>query len=576
MNTSQKFPLSMSSSTLHNTLPVGYLIKNRYQIDEVLGDDAYCVTYKGLDTALDVAVVIKEFLPLSLASRHPDNHQISPNQGREEAFSEARGHFSREAQQLAIFNHPNIVKVDAIFEDNGTTYSVSPYHEGVVLSEYLKQHGDVTHEAIVQDFILPIMEGLVQIHEAGFLHHDICTDNILVRTDNSPLLIDFGGHRYALRAYSRSITSVISRGYAPPEQYTGRGKQAPYTDLYALGAVMYELVSGKKPVESVTRSYAINEDEADPLPLAINFTDKNVPIHLLKLIDQLLNIKPKHRPQSCQDAIDLIRQPHEDAAPPSEEKTNPAAMPQDFHLSDYMTGSHTPVTPDHAGNTTEKPDAKTPVKPEPAQHDMTRPLQGNEQFDGLSIPSESTRPLHDNEVFSPPLAETTRPLEGYEQFQPNTSQSTQTRQLDGEEQFHAPTETTRALDNTEQFDHENSVPKAHEQLHPIIPGGKPQQHTQALNEEERFSPDKPAKTPLQNPADNTTHEEIDLSLYMKEDTTAVAASNKPAETAAQEEATDDIDLSLYLSHKEAGINPDAATPQQDDDQTRVLDDKTRF
>ena len=207
-----------------NALPRGHRLQE-YELVRVLGMGGFGMTYLGFDHHLDKAVAIKEYLPSDIATRTAD-HSVAPQ------ASEFRGDFQwglerflDEARTLARFDHRHIVKVYRFFEAHGTAYIVMEYAEGETLSAYLERKGTLS-EAELKGILYPLLDGLAVVHGADFLHRDIKPGNIVLRdTDGSPVLLDFGSARQAIGAKSRSVTSIVTPGYAPIEQYSSRGRQ---------------------------------------------------------------------------------------------------------------------------------------------------------------------------------------------------------------------------------------------------------------------------------------------------------------------------------------------------------------
>jgi formylglycine-generating enzyme required for sulfatase activity len=162
--------------------------------------------------------------------------------------------FLQEARTLAKFDHPNIVKVKDFFEANHTAYLVMEYYEGVSLDQYLESWGGTLTEKLATDVMMPIMDGLREVHEKGFLHRDIKPANIYLTQNGRPILLDFGAARFAMGERSRSLSVVLSPGYAPLESYHRKGEQGPWTDIYGCGAVLYKMVTGQAPPEATERA----------------------------------------------------------------------------------------------------------------------------------------------------------------------------------------------------------------------------------------------------------------------------------------------------------------------------------
>ena len=235
-----------------NALPRGYRILE-YELVRVLGLGGFGITYLGYEHHLDKAVAIKEYLPAEFAVRTSDYSVVPQSSTFEEDFAWGLERFVDEARTLALFQHPNIVQVSRFFQAHGTAYIVMEYAEGETLSEVLTRRGRLD-EAELLDIVLPLLEGLEMVHRANFLHRDIKPGNIIIRAmDGSPVLLDFGSARQAIEAKSRPMTTIITPGYAPIEQYSAHDHQGPWTDIYALGGVCYRALTGQVPVEAIDR-----------------------------------------------------------------------------------------------------------------------------------------------------------------------------------------------------------------------------------------------------------------------------------------------------------------------------------
>ena len=292
--------------TADNSLEVGAILDNRYRIDGVLGVGGFGVTYKAHDDTLDCTVVIKEYLPEECSARDGDSISVIPRTNRENDYQYGLEKYLEEARTLAKFQHPNIVRVSNFLKTNGTAYFVMDYAEGEDLSDWLKTHATL-NEDIILKIVTPILQGLAEVHKTGLLHRDIKPGNIFMRKQGGPMLIDFGAARQALGEHSKSISAIISQGYAPPEQYTTRGKQGAFTDLYAIGATLYKLITGKAPLDASDRSHDLLGGEPDPLVPAVEAGKNVVSDWLLELIDQLLIITPKDRPQTAEAVLEAIK-----------------------------------------------------------------------------------------------------------------------------------------------------------------------------------------------------------------------------------------------------------------------------
>ena len=273
-----------------HALPSGYRIEE-YELVRVLGSGGFGITYLGYDHHLDKAVAIKEYLPNDLAVR-TENHSVLPKSTQDKADYEwGLERFLSEAQTLARFDHRHIIKIHRFFRAHGTGYIVMEYAEGETLSDVLQRKGTLT-ESELKAVLFPVLDGLEVVHEADFLHRDIKPGNIVIRDDGSPVLIDFGSARQAVAGKSRSVTAIVTPGYAPIEQYSSKGRQGPWTDIYGLGAVCYRCLTGERPDDATERL------REDPLVPAIQRCESKASAALLNAIDRALRVDEGERPQS--------------------------------------------------------------------------------------------------------------------------------------------------------------------------------------------------------------------------------------------------------------------------------------
>lgn len=274
---------------ISHALKSGHAIME-YVIERTLGSGSFGITYLARDGNLNLPVALKEYLPTDLAMRAVDGCVQTTGRGLDDQYHLGLERFLAEAQALAAFRHPNIARVLRFFAANGTAYIVMEFETGESLKQWLPRQNSLSESALL-NLIYPLLDGLEIIHKAGYLHRDIKPDNIYVRTDNSPVLIDFGSARSMTS--DRELTTIVSPGFAPFEQYLSKGNQGPWTDLYALAAIMYWLISGQKPLSSIERMKQDAMVPATQLDLN-NITSES----LLSTIDWALNLDEKHRPQS--------------------------------------------------------------------------------------------------------------------------------------------------------------------------------------------------------------------------------------------------------------------------------------
>jgi serine/threonine protein kinase len=274
-------------------LPPGSRI-GEMEILRVVASGGFGIVYLARDHSLDRDVAVKEFMPSELVGRsHGDRvtlHSIS----NAETFALGLRSFVNEAKLLARFSHPAMVKVYSFWEANGTAYMAMPYLRGPTLRDVRRSMSAPPTEAWLRSVIDPLLDALAMLHAEGFYHRDISPDNVLVSGAGLPVLLDFGAARRLIGDRTRSITAVLKPDYAPIEQYaeSTQLRQGPWTDLYALGAVVAYLLDGIPPPASTARSI---HDEMNPLG------ERQIPgvsRTFLSAIDWTLAVRPQDRPQS--------------------------------------------------------------------------------------------------------------------------------------------------------------------------------------------------------------------------------------------------------------------------------------
>jgi serine/threonine protein kinase len=292
----------MARERHHNALPSGYKL-HWYVIGSVIGKGGFGITYLALDTNLDQRVAIKEFLPVELATRSNDSqvHPISEDHG--DTYGWGLNRFVTEARTLAKFRHPNVVRVMSVFEANSTAYMVMEYERGESLEKLLKAK-KITGEAKLRSLVMPLLDGLKVVHEAGFIHRDIKPDNIYLRENGTPVLLDFGSARQAIGVATRTLTALVTPGYAPFEQYdtstAGEKKQGPWTDIYSMGATLYRAVTGNGPPDAMARVNGVMGG-TDILKPASESASGDFSPAFLSAIDWALEFLPENRPQSVDE-----------------------------------------------------------------------------------------------------------------------------------------------------------------------------------------------------------------------------------------------------------------------------------
>ncbi|MFH7041344.1 protein kinase [Paucibacter sp. JuS9] len=280
-----------------NALPAGTRF-GELEILRTLGVGGFGIVYLAQDHALERLVAIKEYMPGQLAKRSEGSHVSVRSGSLSETFDLGRRSFVNEARLLARFDHRSLLKVYRFWEANGTAYMVMPYLQGITLKQARQQMTEAPTEAWIMRRLLPLLDGLSILHAEQVYHRDIAPDNVLLPLDEAdPILLDFGAARRAISDKTQSFTAILKPSYAPIEQYAEAAslRQGPWTDVYALGAVLHYLVMGHTPPPSTTRTVA---DEFVPLAErgVAGFSQ-----HFLAAIDWSLGVRPQDRPQSMRE-----------------------------------------------------------------------------------------------------------------------------------------------------------------------------------------------------------------------------------------------------------------------------------
>jgi serine/threonine protein kinase len=277
-----------------NNLPVGTFL-GEFEITELIGEGGFGIVYLARDHSLQRRVALKEYMPSALAARTGPMEVSVKSERHRDTFEAGLKSFVNEARLLAQFDHPSLVKVYRFWEANGTAYMVMPFYEGVTLKQQLKDMGAPPNEAWLMELLGPLTEALEVIHADQCYHRDIAPDNvILLKGSNRPLLLDFGAARRVIGDMTQALTVILKPGYAPVEQYAEVPgmKQGPWTDVYALAAVVYYAIVGKTPPTSVGR--LMNDSY---VPLAQEAAGRYSP-KFLAAIDRALAVKPEERTPS--------------------------------------------------------------------------------------------------------------------------------------------------------------------------------------------------------------------------------------------------------------------------------------
>jgi serine/threonine protein kinase len=290
-------PSVSAGADSHHALPVGTRVAE-FEIKGLIGEGGFGIVYLAYDTQLGRNVALKEYMPAALASRGSRAEVTVRSERHEETFRAGLKSFVNEARLLAQFDHHSLVKVYRFWEANSTAYMVMPYYQGVTLQDALRAKNAPPDEAWLRALLTPLVSALDVMHHAQCYHRDIAPDNILLlNVSGRPLLLDFGAARRVIGDMTQALTVILKPGYAPVEQYAEVAslKQGPWTDIYALAAVVYFAIVGKTPPPSVGRMMSDSY-----VPLATSAAGRYSPA-FLQAIDHALAVRPEERPQSMQE-----------------------------------------------------------------------------------------------------------------------------------------------------------------------------------------------------------------------------------------------------------------------------------
>lgn len=302
----------MTDEAFPDALPPGYRL-HWYTIERVLGQGGFGITHLARDTNLDRLVAIKEYLPANFGHRRSDAVVRPRTEASAERFAWGLERFIEEARTLARFDHPNIVRVASVFEANNTAYMVMRFEDGEDLATLLDRWGTLPEQQLLA-WLLPILEGLQLVHDAGFIHRDIKPENIYLRRDGSPVLLDFGSARQSF-GVGKTMTVVVAPGYAALEQYYGdAATQGPWTDIYGLGATCYRAITGRAPIDAVARAKGVLGSARELLPPAVEAGRGRYDERLLAAVDHAMQLGEVDRPQSVAEWRREILGPRGDLA----------------------------------------------------------------------------------------------------------------------------------------------------------------------------------------------------------------------------------------------------------------------
>ena len=301
-----KIDESDAGSSADELAPGTRLLFGQFTIQSFVNSGGFGIVYLAKDS-LDRLVVIKECFPTAYC-RRIGLTVGARSRAQVDDYRSAVRHFVQEAMTLSELDHPNIVRVHQVFEENDTAYIAMDYVEGYDLLQTVEGSAPPLRPKEVISHLLTMLDAVGHVHAKGLLHRDISPDNMIVdQAKGQPVLIDFGASRKEVTRKSRAVSGlrVVKDGYSPQEFYVHGSKQAPCSDLYALGASFYHLISGETPKTSQERLAAIAGREGDPLrPLAGRF--RAYPPAFLKAIDKAMAVFPRDRLQSVDEWREML------------------------------------------------------------------------------------------------------------------------------------------------------------------------------------------------------------------------------------------------------------------------------
>ncbi|MCQ2254431.1 MAG: protein kinase [Bacteroidaceae bacterium] len=331
----------------------------RYEIKRFIAAGGFGCTYEGVHTGLDKRVAIKEFFVKDFCNRDETTSQITVGVTAKSAlFQKLRRKFEEEARALAKLNHPSIVKVSDVFNENGTSYYVMDYIDGPSLKNIVDTKGPLTETDAVR-YILQVADALEYVHKNNRLHLDVKPGNIMINAEGKAQLIDFGASKQYEEESGENTSTVagFTVGYAPTEQMGNDIKTfTPATDVYSLGATLYNILSGIKPISAATIS---SGEKQKPLPPHISMVTRNA-------IEKAMQINKNLRPQSMAEFKELFEASDDTVLPEKDnDDTVYAGMVEKPTEKSSKKGSNSSSSSNESSSRAKISEPKQEPKPEP-------------------------------------------------------------------------------------------------------------------------------------------------------------------------------------------------------------------
>ncbi len=287
---------SAAFKTASSSLAAGTRLAE-FEITGVIGEGGFGIVYSANDSSLERIVAIKEYLPSAFAQRGADGSVQVKSEDHRQTFQAGLSSFINEARMLAKFSHPGLVEVFRFWEANGTAYMAMRYYRGVTLRESLRSSRHLITEQWLCETLDPVLLALKELHNEKCFHRDIAPDNILVLPNGRSVLMDFGAARRIISGMTQALTTVLKPGYAPIEQYYDDGSmpQGAWTDIYAVGGLLYHVITGKVPVQAISRMIS------DPLKPVSEIALGEFSQRLCAVVMKCMAVMPENRYQSVDE-----------------------------------------------------------------------------------------------------------------------------------------------------------------------------------------------------------------------------------------------------------------------------------
>jgi serine/threonine protein kinase len=388
-------PAAGLEPTGHDALPAGTRF-GEFEILRVLGAGGFGIVYLAQDHSLERQVALKEYMPAMLAARGAGAAITVRARSFAETYANGLRSFVNEARLLARFDHPSLVKVYRVWEDNGTAYMVMPCLQGRTLRDARLAMAAAPAEAWLRGVLAPMLDALEVLHGEGVFHRDIAPDNILLANDGTPTLLDFGAARRVIGEGTQSLTAILKPSYAPIEQYAEMTtlRQGPWTDLYALGAVLHFLLFGVPPAPATVRALQPDAEPIDQRRVA------GVSPHFMSAVGWMLGVRPAARPQN----VAALRAALNGELPiPTPRPDAPPLAGGATWMALTAAGGTAPVPVDNARRTTvpavalaREPSGPTIPPPAPASRPASVPMRSTPPgtLPPVSMPAPRTVPMH--------------------------------------------------------------------------------------------------------------------------------------------------------------------------------------